>query len=420
MPAHRSTRPLTAAVAGLVLLAGCSGGDAPQPPVASPTTAAPTGSPGIDTASTTAAALDELLARRDAAVLDGDRDAFRATVADPSGADGRAQLAAFDAARALRPERLAHDVVAPVDDPSAVDVGVRYRLAGLDRGDRTARTRYDLVRDGDRWLVASESPVADVQAPPWTAMPGLTVRRTAHAVVAGTLTSTDLDAAGRTVDDALPGLTERWSRTPGRVLVLAPATVAEGEALLGAPADGGVGASTDGPTGDDGRATGDRVVLDPAAHARLTRTGRAVVLTHELAHVAVRATLPGALPTWLSEGYADHVGYAGANVPVADLLAPLTTAVRAGAAPRDLPDAAAFADSGGSLEVTYLAAWQAVELLADRGGEKGLDRLLRVCASRDGEQAAERACDAALPEVTGLDRQALTRQWRQRLDDLAR
>ncbi|WP_030528943.1 hypothetical protein [Phycicoccus jejuensis] len=418
MPAHRPSRPLTAAVVGLVLLAGCSGGDA-SPPRVAPRTATPTGSPEVDTASATATALDELLARRDAAVLDGDRDAFRATVADPDGAAGRAQLAAFDAARALRPDRLAHDVVAPVDDPSAVDVGVRYRLAGLDRGDRTARTRYRVVRDGDRWLVASEASAPGAQAPPWTAMPGLTVRRTTHAVVAGTLPSADLDAAGRTVDDALPGLARRWSRAPGRVLVLAPATVAEGEALLGAAADDGVGASTDGPTGEDGRATGDRVVLDPSAHARLTRTGRVVVLTHELAHVAVRATLPGALPTWLSEGYADHVGYAGADVPVTDLLAPLTAAVRAGAAPRDLPDAAAFA-AGGSLEVTYLAAWQAVELLADRRGEAGLDRLLRACASTGGEQAAERICDTALPEVAGLDRQALTRLWRQRLDDLAR
>lgn len=420
MPAHRPTRPLTAAVAGVVLLAGCSAGDASPPRVAPPTAVASTASPGVDTASAAATALDELLARRDAAVLGGDRDAFRATVADPDGAAGRAQMAAFDAARALRPDRLAHDVVAPVDDPSAVDVGLRYRLGGLDRGDRTARTRYGVVRDRDRWLVASETSVPGAQAPPWTAMPGLTVRRTTHAVVAGTLPSADLDAAGRTVDDALPGLARRWSRTPDRVLVLAPASVPEGEALLGAAADDGVGASTDGPTGEDRRATGDRVVLDPSAHARLTGTGRAVVLTHELAHVAVRATLPGTLPTWLSEGYADHVGYAAADVPVADLLAPLATAVRAGAAPRDLLDAAAFAAGGGSLEVTYLAAWQAVELLADRLGEAGLDRLLRACASTGGEQAAERTCDAALPGATGLDRQALTRLLRQRLDDLAR
>ncbi|QKE84547.1 hypothetical protein [Arthrobacter sp. NEB 688] len=421
MPALRPTRRSAAAALGLALLTGCTGGTGSQPVGTTPApTPPPTTAGGAEDASALAMALDDLLARRDAAILRGDRDAFRATVADPTGAPGRAQLAAFDAARALRPVRLAHDVAAPVDDPSALDVGLRYRLDGLDRGDRTASARYALARTGDSWRVASQAPVPGSQAPPWVAMPGLVVRRTAHAVVAGTLPPGDLATAARTVDEGLPALARRWARTPALVLVLAPATAAQGEALLGAAPTGEVGASTDGPTGQDGRSTGDRVVLDPSAHARLTPTGRAVVLTHELAHVAVRATLPGDLPVWLAEGYADHVGYARADVPAAALLAPLAAAVRAGDAPRDLPDARAFAAATGSVEVTYLAAWQAVELIAEGSGETALDRLLTACASTDGEQAAERACAAALPAVVGLDRDALTRQWRRRLDDLAR
>ena len=181
-----------------------------------------------------------------------------------------------------------------------------------------------------------------------------------------------------------------------------------------------VGATTDGPVGADGLATGDEVVLDPQARRRLTAAGRDVVLTHELAHVAVRATVPGVAPTWLSEGYADHVGYTRADVPDAALLAPLVGALREGTAPHDLPDAASLDPALGDIEVGYLAAWQAVELVAAEHGEDGLRRLLRRCTVVGAEEAAERACDAAMPDVLGTDRAGLTRAWRQRLDDLAR
>ena len=120
------------------------------------------------------------------------------------------------------------------------------------------------------------------------------------------------------VDRAVPALREQWTGAPARVLVLAPSTAAEADALLGrAPSSGAapVAATTEGPTGAAGTATGDRVVLDPTAFGRLTASGRDVVLTHELAHVAVRSTVPGRPAAWLAEGYADHVGYARADVP---------------------------------------------------------------------------------------------------------
>ena len=74
------------------------------------------------------------------------------------------------------------------------------------------------------------------------------------------------------------------------------------------PGTADVAATTEGPTDAAGLATGDRVVLDPTADARLTAAGRDVVLTHELAHVAVQASVPGRAAGWLAEGYADHVG----------------------------------------------------------------------------------------------------------------
>ncbi len=369
-----------------------------------------------------ATAVDALLARRDAALASADAAAFAATVADPTTPEGRRQVASFRAARALRATGVAHDVVPPVDDPSAVDVTLRYRVAGVDRADRTATVRYAVQRAGSGWRVVSEAPTGADAAPPWLAMPGLAVRRGEHAVVAGTAGDEALRAAVATVDRALPPLRAVWSGTPRSTLVLVPDTAAEADALRGTPgpAVGAVAATTDGPTAADGLATGDRVVLDPDARRRLTATGRDVVLTHELVHVAVRASRPGTAPVWLAEGYADHVGYARAGLPHRTLAAPLLAAVRAGTAPTALPGAGDLDPGVTDIEVGYLASWQAAETVADLVGESGLRALVRACTGPGGEEAAQQRCDAAMPRVLGLDRAALTRRWQQRLAALAR
>ena len=68
----------------------------------------------------------------------------------------------------------------------------------------------------------------------------------------------------------------------------------------------------------------------------------------------------------------------------------------------------------------YLAAWQAVELLADEHGEDAVRRLLVAGSSTGSPEDAEAATDRALQDVLGTSRDALTRAWRQRLADLAR
>jgi hypothetical protein len=389
----------------------------------------------------------DLLRRRATAVVTGDEPGYAATVADSSGAAARRQLAAFAAARALRVSRL--EVALPVEQaptPSTgstaltspttatatarptrgatttVQADLRYRVDDLDTVDRTARVSVDLVvTDAGRWAVAAEEPTGPGAAPPWLAMPDLRVRRGSHAVIAGSVPAARLDELARVVDGTLPTLRPQWARTPGWVLVLAPATAEEADRLLGRSASDGpaVAATTEGPTGSDGRATGDRIVLDPTAYARLTPSGRAVVLTHELAHVAVRSTVPGRPAAWLAEGYADHVGYARADVPAARLLAPLLTRVRAGQVPTRLPGLAELQPASGDIEVPYLEAWQAVELLVDEHGEDAVRRLVSAGASTGADADAEAATDAALETVLGTSRAAVTRAWQQRLRELA-
>jgi hypothetical protein len=280
---------------------------------------------------------------------------------------------------------------------------------------------YDLVRTGAGWRVEAERPAGAGASVPWVAMPTLRVHRGEHGIIAGTVPLARLTEHATDVDRALPDLGEQWGRTPARVLVLAPATEVEADALLGRPAGSAgspVAATTEGPTGADGTATGDRVVLDPAAFDRLTRSGRDVVLTHELVHVAVRATVPGHPAGWLAEGYADHVGYRRADVSTRRLLAPLTAAVRAGRAPSTLPGASDLQPGIGDLEVPYLAAWQAVELVAERYGEAALRRLVAAGSSLGSDADAEAATDRALLSELGTTRAELTRQWLARVGRL--
>jgi hypothetical protein len=240
--------------------------------------------------------------------------------------------------------------------------------------------------------------------------------------VAGTVLAERLAEHAAVVDRAVPALREQWSGTPARVLVLAPSTTQEADALLGrTPGSGAapVGATTEGPTGPAGTATGDRVVLDPTAFDRLTASGRDVVLTHELAHVAVRSTVAGRPAAWLAEGYADHVGYARADVSTRRLVAPLVAALRTGHGPRELPSASDLQPAGGDLEVPYLAAWQAVELIVAEHGEAALRRLVTAGASTGSDADAEAATDRALASVLGTTRAALTDRWLTRLGHLA-
>ncbi|GAA4406034.1 hypothetical protein GCM10023168_20330 [Fodinibacter luteus] len=439
---------VTVLLGGFVALAGaCSEGAAPSAagdPAAAPTgpsaragessgaAAAPTGGaplpPGVS------AGIARMLDRRALAHVTGDEAGYASTVADVAGPDGAAQLAAFAAARALGVSFLevgvpAVEPVVGVEGRWRVEADLRYRLGGLDRGDRVARVRYvvegpgSASASGSGWRVVSQGPVGPGASVPWVAMPELQVRRGEHAVVAGTVSAHRLAEHVGVVDRALPPLRRQWAGAPDRVLVLAPATPDEADALLGRSSGAGVApvaATTEGPTGPAGTATGDRVVLDPSAHARLTPSGRDVVLTHELAHVAVRASVPGRPARWLAEGYADHVGYTRADVPAKRLLEPLVGRVRADGAPSRLPTADDLDPAHGDLEVAYLAAWQAAELVAAEHGENALRRLVVAGSSRGSDADAEAQTDAALASVLGTTRDELTAAWRQRLAALTR
>ncbi|WP_169944644.1 hypothetical protein [Microbispora sp. H11081] len=219
----------------------------------------------------------------------------------------------------------------------------------------------------------------------WT---GASVARGGRAVVVGsprTLVADIAELADR-ADRTVRGL---WGGYGGAV-VLVPRDE-EQAAALGAPAE---------VDGLAAVAIGGRVIVRPAAFARLSATGRLIVVTHELTHVATAG--PRDVPMWLMEGFADYAGYLDSGLPVRTVAAELAADVAAGRpALRDLPGPADFAARPAQ---AYEEAWLACRYIAARFGERKLVALYRAAR---GEEFGD-----ALRRVLGLTTADLTRGWR--------
>jgi hypothetical protein len=160
----------------------------------------------------------------------------------------------------------------------------------------------------------------------------------------------------------------------------------------------------------------DRVVLNPVMWARLTETGRQVVLTHELTHVATRATTSATPPAWLDEGFAGYVGYRGSGLADVEIAADALAEVRAGRTPKELPGDDRFDPAHGDPSPAYAQAWAACDLVVRRVGTSRLVALYRVAASADG---GDPGVDAALSQVLGESVGTFVGQWQERLRLLA-
>lgn len=239
--------------------------------------------------------------------------------------------------------------------------------------------------------------------------------------VTGTVDRSTLTAYAEMADAAVSTVSQRWSRPwPRTLAVVAPGDMTAFREQLGRTDDlRQVAAVTEGPVGADGRATRDRIVLNPDAFARLTKEGRQFVITHEATHVAVRSSLPGSAPLWLAEGYADHVGYSGSTRTPTELATSLLERVERGQGPTELPGADDLTSGTGDIAPAYLGAWLAVDLIARDHGESDLRRFVEASTVTGGEAAADAAADRAFVDVLGTTRATFTRQWLARLRTLA-
>lgn len=423
-----------AAVVALVVVGAAAAvwsGVAGGGPSTSPA-AAPSGG-SSDPAGSRDAAVAALLAERARAVMAGDTDAFLAQV-DPGAVDftaaqrrlvdrlARVPLAAWSYRVTGGGPALPDETAAALPDGSAiVRVRLTYRLEGTTT-DADREQYLTVVPRGGRWLLAGDTDAAssgfDTQRDLWDLGPVRVVRGESSVVVGDTRgagrvemrrLAEEADTAVEDVDQVWSG---EWSHRP---VVLLPASQKDMATLIANDGEGlaQIAAVTTGAF-EDGLARGDRIVVNPAAFGTLGALGRQVVLSHEMTHVATRATSVTPVPIWLSEGFADYVAYDATTVPTAIVASDVLDRVRAGKGPRRLPGDADFDAGEGDIAAAYEGAWLACRMVAERHGEKRLVRLYEAMSDSAGPGWPEETVD-----VLGMPSRQLVRQWRAYLADLA-
>lgn len=303
-------------------------------------------------------------------------------------------------------------------DTAVADAELRYRVRGYDQAPVTAGRTLRLARAADgQWYVTGDRPAPKSAEQLWD-QGAVRVVRGRHSLVMGVGQSDgQLRAYASLADRAVPAVTGAWGADwPGRVVVLVPRSLDAMARLLGSPASSyrGIAAVTTGETGAPAKAAADRVIVNPDAYGMLGTLGRQVVLTHETTHVATRRATNAATPLWLSEGYADWVGYRGSGRSAAQAAPELQRAVVDGEVPAALPADRdfGFAGDAGRLARAYESGWLACRMIAERWGEARLRAFYRAVGTH-----AQRAgaVEDALRTVLGVTVEDFTAQWREYL-----
>ncbi|MEU6475638.1 hypothetical protein ABZ858_01880 [Streptomyces sp. NPDC047017] len=307
---------------------------------------------------------------------------------------------------------------------ATAEAELRYRISGYDTAPVTAdRTLTLSTTAGGTWYVDSERPAAASAQQLWDQGPVTVVRGHSGIVLGVGQGGGALRGYAALADHAVPAVSDAWGTDwSRRIVVLVPASLDGMAALLGSPAADyrGIAAVTTGETGGAGapggtsRAPADRIVVNPDAYGMLGTLGRQVVLTHETTHVATRAHTGRATPLWLSEGYADWVGYRGSGRSPDQAAPELQRAVDAGQVPTALPADRDFGFAGDAtrLAQAYEGGWMACRMIAAHWDEHRLDDFYRAVGTH---RERPGAVEDALAKVLGTTLARFTAQWREYL-----
>ncbi|MET9087544.1 hypothetical protein ABZX77_37645 [Streptomyces sp. NPDC004237] len=372
-----------------------------------------TGCGGGRTATGTATAeVQQVLDRRAAAVLGHDEQAYGET----------GTRASYAALRAVPLAEWGYRVTAVHRDgaEATAQAQLRYRIQGYDKAPVTTDRTLTLDRTADgRWYVTYDKPAKKAGQQLWD-QGTVTAVKGAHSLVLGVGQSADaLHGYARLADTAVPEVSKVWGTDwTQRVVLLVPASLNGMAGLLGAPAANyrGIAAVTTGEAGGSGKTPADRVILNPEAYAVLGSVGRQVVLTHETTHVATRTHTTAATPLWLSEGYADWIGYLDTGRTPTEAAPELTRAVQSGEVPEDLPADKdfGFTDDPTKLAEAYEGGWLACRMIAAHWGEERLGAFYRAVGAHQGREGA---VEDALRKELGTTLPAFTERWRAYLDE---
>lgn len=359
-----------------------------------------------------------LLDRRAEAVLDRDAKAYRAT---GRGAD---DAEVYDNLREVPLDSWQYRLTAfeRTGKRATATADLRYRVRGYDGEPLTTSRALTLREREGRWYVAAERPAKKATEQLWDQGPVTSVRG-AHSLVLGVgreeRVEETLKGYADLADRAVPLVGDAWPKKwPRKVVVLVPKSLDGMAGLLGAPASGyqGIAAVTTGEAGGSGAAPADRIILNPEAYGVLGDFGKQVVLTHETTHVATRAHTSPATPLWLSEGFADWVGYRGTGRTAAQAAPELRRAAQREQLPGALPEDDAFGFSGdaGKLAQAYEGAWLACRMIADQWGEAKLTGFYEAVGAHKKRPGA---VQDALKDVLDITPEEFTAQWRTYLRD---
>ncbi|MDV5145038.1 hypothetical protein R1T08_12635 [Streptomyces sp. SBC-4] len=300
------------------------------------------------------------------------------------------------------------------DDRVTARAELGYRLQGHDRGPVVSGRVLDLAERDGRWYVTGDRPAEGAPRQLWEQGDVRTVRGARSLVLGVGQDPERLREIAAAADRAVPAVSEAWpSEWAREVVVLVPGSLEAMGGLLGAPGSSyrGIAAVTTGETAGGSDAPADRVIVNPEAYGLLGAFGRQLVLTHETVHVATRAHTSPATPVWLSEGFADWVGYRGTGRTPAQAAPELARAVRAGELPARLPEDADFGFGGDAeaLARAYEGGWLACALIAERWGETELTAFYRAVGAHPGREGA---VEKALQEVLDTTPEEFTAAWR--------
>jgi hypothetical protein len=373
-----------------------------------------------------------LLAAQARAVIGHDAARLR-TVLDPSAAARRFRTEQLGELANLRAVPLAgwgYTVIGQIRDRAAeraatlryrapvllLHVTLGYRLRGVD----ALPSRHDLylsfvARDRHTYLAGDDALATEGMTSwtgPWHYGPLAVAKGHRTLVVGPQASQRALPGLASAADAAVTAVTAVWGTGwTQRVAVVVPASTAEFDSLTGTAArDVSAAALTEGVDAASGEPYGQRLVLDPSELPRLTAAGRAIVMRHEVTHLAAAPDTADITPRWLVEGFADYVAERGIDEPVRRTAAELHAAVAAGRVPQVLPQDSAFDATGTALAGVYEQSWLACRLIAERVGVSGLVRFYRDVgtALEPQAQAVADAFGRVLHETQG----AFTAQWR--------
>jgi hypothetical protein len=292
---------------------------------------------------------------------------------------------------------------------------VRWRLAAETRSAEHTVWLTFAVQDGRPLLAGTSDRPGDQPAPVplWWTGPVTAVQVQSASVLLGAgqptaAWSSRVRAAVAEVRRRVTaGSAMGWA---GAVVVEVPATRSDFEAVLGS-SDGRYASIAAVTVAEGPAAAAVRIVVNPEVTRRLAPTGVAIVLLHEVVHVATRSAESPA-PSWVVEGLADYVALRAYPSAGAGAAEPLLRQVRTDGAPTRLPADDRFRAGAADLAAGYAEAWLACRYIAETYSPSGLQRLYTALDRGVG-------LDQATQDELGTSTAALTVGWRRYLVRLA-